>query len=507
MATSINPLTATASELQAKLANNSITSRELVQLYLKQIAQYNTYLKAVIALAPKDLLAETAAGLDKERAKGNICGTLHGISILVKVNIATVPELGLPTTCGSLALLGSKPRKNAAIIERLIAAGAIILDEANLSEWALYRSDFADWGWSAVGRHTQSAYVWGGFRRDDSCGGHSNPGGSLSGSAVAVAAEFSPVSIGTETISSLIMPNDRSALYTIKRTLKIVPQDGIIPASLEADSTGPMTKSVLDLVNLLDVIIDPSKTIIPEGGYKSVVTGEWGNIRIGILEPDVWLFPTKIVKYEKEASDQMLRDWKSAYAKLASVVKVVKPVRLISMDEATENGEKDINNAFRYTFKGLLEGYLASINDCKVHTLADLIDVNKEHAEQELPPSANNQANLIRALHPNMTDEQYHSLLSFARDRCSKRGIDKTFEENGVDIVMGPGDALLFSIAGSAGYPIASLPLNYLDFNGRAFGLQIIAKAHQDALLIRAQSAWEATFPKRQPPLLDGIVS
>ncbi|WVN90988.1 uncharacterized protein L203_106234 [Cryptococcus depauperatus CBS 7841] len=203
----------------------------------------------------------------------------------------------------------------------------------------------------------------------------------------------------------------------------------------------------------------------------------------------------------------MLRDWKSVYAKLASVAKVVKPVRLISMDEATENGEKDINNAFRYTFKGLLEGYLTSIDDCKVHTLADLIDFNKEHAEQELPPSANNQANLIRALHPNMTDEQYHSLLSFARDSCGKRGIDKTLEENGVDIIMGPEDGLLFSIAGSAGYPIASLPLNYLDFNGRTFGLQIITKAHQDALLIRAQSAWEATFPKRQPPLLDGVVS
>nr|ODN92661.1 hypothetical protein L203_00941 [Cryptococcus depauperatus CBS 7841] len=474
----INLLTVTASELQAKLANNSITSRELVQLYLKQIAQYNTYLKAVIAVAPKDLLAETAAGLDEERTKGNIRGTLHGISILVKVNIATVPELGLPTTCGSLALLGSKPRKNAAIIERASRT----------------MSDFADWGWSAVGRQTQSAYVWGGFRRDDPCAGHNNPGGSSSGSAVAVAAGFSPVSIGTETISSLIMPNDRSALYTIKPTLKIVPQDGIIPASLEADSTGPMTKSVLDLANLLDVIIDPSKTIIPEGGYKSVVTGEWGNIRIGILEPDVsW--------------QCQLRDWKSVYAKLASVAKVVKPVRLISMDEATENGEKDINNAFRYTFKGLLEGYLTSIDDCKVHTLADLIDFNKEHAEQELPPSANNQANLIRALHPNMTDEQYHSLLSFARDSCGKRGIDKTLEENGVDIIMGPEDGLLFSIAGSAGYPIASLPLNYLDFNGRTFGLQIITKAHQDALLIRAQSAWEATFPKRQPPLLDGVVS
>ncbi|WVO13615.1 hypothetical protein L204_101236 [Cryptococcus depauperatus] len=477
MTTSINLLTATASELQAKLADHSVTSGQLVQLYLKQIAQYNTYLKAVIAVAPSDLLANTAAELDEERARGNIRGSLHGIPILVKDNIAT-----------------------------LIAAGAIILGKANLSEWAWYRSDFADSGWSAVGGQTQSAYVRGGFRSDDSNNGHSNPGGSSSGSAVAVAAGLSPVSIGTETMGSLIVPSDRSALYTIKPTLKIVPQEGIIPISLDADSAGPMTKSVLDLANVLDAIVDASKTAVPEGGYKSAVTGEWGDIRIGILEPDKWLFPTKFVKYEKEASDQMLRDWKLAYAKLASVAKVVKPVTLISVDEATENGEKDIGNAFCYTFKGLLENYLASIDDCKIHTLADLIDFNKEHAEQELPPSASNQAILIGALHPNMTDEQYHSLLNFARDRCGKRGIDKTLEENGVDIIMGPGDGLMFNIAASAGYPVASLPLSYLDFNGRAFGLQIMAKAHQDALLIRAQSAWEATFPKRQPPLLDEIV-
>ena len=57
-----------------------------------------------------------------------------------------------------------------------------------------------------------------------------------------------------------------------------------------------------------------------------------------------------------------------------------------------------------------------------------------------------------------------------------------------------------------SGYLVASLPLGYLDFNGRPFGLQIIAKAHQDVLLIQAQSAWEATFPKHQPPSLDEIV-
>jgi amidase len=107
-------------------------------------------------------------------------------------------------------------------------------------------------------------------------------------------------------MGSLMMPSDRAALYTIKPTIKLVPQDGIIPITHEADSAGPMTKSVQDLADLLDVLVDPSQTTVPEGGYRSAVTGSWGDIRIGVLEPEKWMFPHKIVKYQREANDQMV---------------------------------------------------------------------------------------------------------------------------------------------------------------------------------------------------------
>ena len=134
----INPLTATAADLQVELAKKSVSSRELVKIYLGQIARHDKYLKAVIATTPETLLFERAAKLDDDRANGTIHGPLHGIPILLKVslacdnsapaslkitvlkdNIVTGPELGLPTTCGSLALVGSKPRKNAAIVDRV----------------------------------------------------------------------------------------------------------------------------------------------------------------------------------------------------------------------------------------------------------------------------------------------------------------------------------------------------------------------------------------------------
>lgn len=110
-------------------------------------------------------------------------------------------------------------------------------------------------------------------------------------------------------MGSLIMPSDRAALYTIKPTVKLVPQDGIIPVSKEADSAGPMTKSVKDLADLLDVLVDPSQTTVPEDGYRSAVTGSWGDIRIGVVEPEKWLFPHEVEKFEQEATDQMVRTY------------------------------------------------------------------------------------------------------------------------------------------------------------------------------------------------------
>jgi amidase len=94
----INPLTATATELQAKLTAEAVTSKQLVDLYLGQIARHNNYLKAVIAIAPKDLLYRRASELDKERADGVVRGPLHGIPILLKVKHPHYPMRAILTT-------------------------------------------------------------------------------------------------------------------------------------------------------------------------------------------------------------------------------------------------------------------------------------------------------------------------------------------------------------------------------------------------------------------------
>ena len=137
MSTSINLLAATAGDLQRDLSSGNLTSVELVNACFDQIEQHDDYLHAVISKPPRAYLVEQAQKLDVERKTKGIRSKLHGIPILIKVlpaffvckhlpdpyiqdNIATLPEYHMGTTAGSLALAGSKPKRNADITERVI---------------------------------------------------------------------------------------------------------------------------------------------------------------------------------------------------------------------------------------------------------------------------------------------------------------------------------------------------------------------------------------------------
>lgn len=129
----VNLLTADTAHLQSLLHKGTINSSFLVDTYLAQISKHDHYLHAMIRLVPQPLLRSTAESLDIERKQGKLRGPLHGIPIVIKDNIATHPDHGLPTSAGSLALLDSKPPRNANLVDRLIRAGVIILGKTNLS--------------------------------------------------------------------------------------------------------------------------------------------------------------------------------------------------------------------------------------------------------------------------------------------------------------------------------------------------------------------------------------
>ena len=142
----------TIPQLQELMDDHRLSSVQLVQFYLHRIKKLNPELHAVITVSPTALADARAA--DRARRQG-VVQPLLGIPVIVKDNIDTT---GMPTTAGSWALAGSSP-SDAFIVQRLRAAGAIIIGKANLSEWANFRSIPSSSGWSGIGGQTNMAYV------------------------------------------------------------------------------------------------------------------------------------------------------------------------------------------------------------------------------------------------------------------------------------------------------------------------------------------------------------
>jgi amidase len=186
---------ATIPQLQSYMNKHRLTSVQLVQFYKRRIKALDE-LNAVITVAP-DALAQ-ARTADKARRNGDR-RPLLGIPVIVKDNVDT---RDMPTTAGSWALAGSTPA-DAFIVQRLRAAGAIVIAKANLSEWANFRSIPSSSGWSGIGGQTNLAYAL-----------DRNPCGSSSGTAVAVSADLATIGVGTETDGSIVCPAGAKGIRT-----------------------------------------------------------------------------------------------------------------------------------------------------------------------------------------------------------------------------------------------------------------------------------------------------
>ena len=179
--------------------------------------------------------------LDKERAKGNVRGPLHGIPFLVKDNIGSKDKM--ETTAGSWALIGSVIPRDAFVVQKLRDAGALLMGKAALSEWADMRSNNYSEGYSARGGQARSAYNF-----------TVNPGGSSTGSAISVSVNLCSFALGTETDGSVINPAERNAIVGIKPTVGLTSRAGVIPESSHQDSVGTFGRTVRDATYALDAI-------------------------------------------------------------------------------------------------------------------------------------------------------------------------------------------------------------------------------------------------------------
>jgi len=238
---------ASIEQLQAMMAHGT-SSAAITQAYLARIAAMDRTgpsLRAVIATNP-DALAQARAS-DARRQAGKPLGALDGVPVLIKDNIETKDPIA--TTAGSMALKDNVTRRDAPLVARLRAQGAVILGKTNLSEWANIRSTHSISGWSAVGGLVRNPYAL----DRTACG-------SSSGSGAAVAASFAAAAVGTETDGSVVCPSSMNGLVGLKPTLGLVSRTHVVPISHSQDTPGPMARSVRDVAILLDGMVgyDPA---------------------------------------------------------------------------------------------------------------------------------------------------------------------------------------------------------------------------------------------------------
>lgn len=219
---------ATIADINAAFKDGSLTSEQLVTMYLARIEAYDKQgpkINAVITLNPKAL--EIAKALDIERKTKGARSSLHGIPVVLKDNFDT---FDLPTTGGSILLEGSLPPDDAFMVKRLRDAGAIILAKVNLSEFA------SGGAMSSLGGQTLNPHD---LTR--------TPSGSSGGTGAAIAADYAPLGFGTDTGGSIRGPSTSNGIVGLKPTHGLLSRDGIIPLALSFDTGGPMARSVYDV--------------------------------------------------------------------------------------------------------------------------------------------------------------------------------------------------------------------------------------------------------------------
>ena len=282
-------------DLSEALDKGYLTSELLVTLYLERINAYNDEFNAIEQINTQAL--EEAKKLDKERSEGHIRSKLHGIPIVVKANIDVQ---GLSTTASAKALSDNKPLDDALVVQKLKDAGAIILGNTNMSEFAFAAGNSKS-SYGTVKNAFNTKYT---------------PYGSSGGSAVAVALSFAAAALGTDTNASVRLPASGAGLVGLRPTFGLNSTDGVIPYDITRDTVGILTKTVEDNALILSIINEDDKEYqtnldslkgIKIGVVESYVKGGSSSIRINQkTDEDIYNLTKEKIKLLEDAGAKIV---------------------------------------------------------------------------------------------------------------------------------------------------------------------------------------------------------
>jgi len=486
----------TVAQLQEGMRNGRLTARRITQAYLSRIQAMDRQgptLRAVLETNPDAL--QIADQLDAERRQGRVRGPLHGIPVIVKDNIDTHDQM--QTTAGSLALEGNVAARDAFLVERLRAAGAIILAKANLSEWANFRSTRSSSGWSGRGRQCKNPYVL-----------DRNPSGSSSGSAVAVSASYCAVAVGTETDGSIISPSNACGIVGIKPTVGLVSRAGVIPIAHSQDTAGPMCRTVADAAALLSGMTG----VDPRDSATADAPGHIAPDYTAFLDPN-GLQGARIGVRARTGNNPVLnRLVEDAIKALREHgAEVVDPADLETAGQLG-TAERDV---LQYEFKADLNAYLAAMPaTVKYRTLADIIAFNEANKEREMPYFGQETFIACQEKGP-LTEQPYLDARAKCIELTRAKGVDATMDKHRLDAMMGPsgGPAGLVDLAtlsggggggGSSqfpavsGYPHITVPAGF--HLGLPMGISFYGRAWSEPVLIKIAYAFEQATEAREAP-------
>ena len=424
---------ASVTELSALLKSQKMSSRMLVSYLLQRIDSMNKKnhtLNAVIEVNP-DALA-LADQLDLERRNGKIRGPLHGIPIMLKDNIDTGDRM--QTTAGSLALVGEPALQDAFLVKKLRDAGAIIIAKNNLSEWAAYRDSDIPAGWSARNGQTKNPHLL-----------TANPCGSSSGSAVAVAAGFAPISIGTETNGSITCPAKVNGVVGMRPTLGLVSRSGIIPISHAQDTAGPIAQHVKDVALTLTVLAGRD-SLDPDTAEAQTHAIDYTTF----LKADG--LKGQRIGYPKSYDLNGTIPFEKSLAKMREQGAILIPIEPLEINPKIFKAQKLI---LAMDFKRELNLYLLTRKGLKVKSLADIIAFNKNNPGM-LPNGKIAQQKTLELAENTRFDPVLYQQHYDQYKAASRQAIDIRLSQNQLDALVDDYQAL--GLPAIAGYPGISVP-------------------------------------------------